>query len=117
MELHFWWTFISDKYVPVGSSTTLTYFEREADGELPVVGHPDERHRRRQDGEGPAADHDVGGVTQRETLVEVHGVRDRVVPLQGDDGQREHAQLGAHDAEKSGDLEASRCSVTDSQRL
>ena len=59
-----------------------------------------------EDGEGPAAHHDVGGVPEAEPLVEVHGVRDGVVALQRDDGQREHRQLGAEHAEEAGRLAA-----------
>ena len=61
-----------------------------------------------EDGEGPAAHHDVGGVPEAEPLVEVHGVRDGVVALQRDDGQREHGQLRAEHAEEAGSLAAGR---------
>ena len=45
---------------------------------------------------------------EAEPLVEVHGVRDGVVALQRDDGQREHGQLRAEHAEEAGSLAAGR---------
>ena len=42
---------------------------------------------------------------EAEPLVEVHGVRDGVVALQSDDGQREDGQLGGEHAEEAGRLQ------------
>lgn len=50
--------------------------ERQAHRELPVVADPEQGHEGHAEGEGPAAAHDVSGVLQRESLVEVHRVRD-----------------------------------------
>ena len=44
---------------------------------------------------------------EAESLVEVHGVRDGVVPLQGDDGQGEHGELRTENSEKAGNLTGS----------
>ena len=38
---------------------------------------------------------------EAEPLIEVHGVGDGVVPLQGDHGQGEHRQLGAQHPEEA----------------
>ena len=58
--------------------------KRKTDGELSVVGDAEEREGGHEDGEGPGADHDVGRVLQTQPLVQVHRVRDCVVPLHCD---------------------------------
>lgn len=82
--------------------------ERQAHGELAVVGDAEQRQRRHEQRERPAGRHDVGGVLQAEALVEVHGVRDGVVALQRDHGQREHRQLRRQHAEEARDLARGR---------
>lgn len=82
------------------------HLEREADGELAVVGDAHERQDGHDEGEQPAGGHDVARVTQREPLVQMHGVRDGVVALHRDDGQREDGQLRAEHAEEARHLSA-----------
>jgi len=80
--------------------------ERETRGELAVVGHAEQRQGGHRAGERPAAQHDVRRVLQREPLVQVHRVRDGVVPLQSDHRQRVHGQLGTEHGQHAGQLAA-----------
>lgn len=86
---------VGEGRVPVG-------LERQADGELSVVRDADQRQAGHRQSETPAHGHYVAGVLQGETLVQVHRVRYRVVPLQRDHRQRVHAQLGAEHAQEAG---------------
>ena len=92
----------------IAEAESALRLEREADGELSVVGDADEREGGHDEAEGPGDDHDVGGVLEAEALVEVHGVRDGVVTLQGDDGKGEDRQLGGQHAEEAGGLAGAR---------
>lgn len=84
------------------------HVKRETDGKLAVIRDADQREDGHDEGEEPAERHDVGRVAQRQPLIQMHGVRDGVVALHRDDGQREHRQLRAEDAEEAGHLAAGR---------
>lgn len=78
--------------------------ERQTDGELAIVGDAQQRHHCHRQREQPAHDHDVAGMAQRQPLVQMHRVRDRIVALQRDDGQRVHGQLGGQHGQEAGQL-------------
>jgi hypothetical protein len=67
---------------------TCRRLKREAYGKLAVIRDTEEGQKCHGESKTPATSHDVACVFQGQAFVEVHGVRDGVVTLQGDHCQR-----------------------------